>query len=89
MRTFIALPLLSNSSTDTGSVVLLVKNRNSTNPDYDFEPISYRKKKRSRHEHFPRTRTGYRSRVMFTEIKGTIILLSCFQTEAKGYGRLL
>lgn len=78
MRTIIALPFFSNSSTDTESV-LLVKNRNSTNPDYDFNPIGY--KKRSRHEHFPRTRTGYRSRIMFTEIKGTIILLSCFQTE--------
>lgn len=34
--------LFSKSSTDPGSV-LLVKNRNSTNPDYAFDPIGYRK----------------------------------------------
>lgn len=42
MRTIIALPFFFNSFTDTESV-LLVKNRNSTNPDYDFDPIGYKK----------------------------------------------
>lgn len=42
MRTIIALPFFFNSFTDTESV-LLVKNRNLTNPDYDFDPIGYKK----------------------------------------------
>lgn len=86
MRTIKEPPRLSNSSTDTRGV-FLVKNRNWTNPDYAFDWLGYGKEADRNISLLLGLDTDLA--VWSQKLGSIIILLSCVQTEAKGYGRLL